>query len=72
MFTKTHCIIVLALSGTQDMTIVRTDIVPLKCTFTESLEEIVALISLNQFETYRKITPYGSVLLVFASWTQIK
>ena len=51
MFTKICGIIVLELSGIQDMTIVRTDILHLDCTFVESLEENVGLISLNQFET---------------------
>jgi len=66
MFAKTHGIIVLDLSGTQDMSIVRTGSVRLECTFTDPLAESIALISLNQYETYWEITPEGSVLLDLA------
>ena len=63
MFTKSHGIIVLDFSLTQDMSIVRNGIVHLECTFTEPLEESIALILLNKFETSWEITPDGSVLL---------
>ena len=66
MFAKTHGIIVLDLSGIQDMSIVRTGSVRLECTFADPLAESIALISLNQFETYWEITPEGSVLLDLA------
>jgi hypothetical protein len=66
MFAKTHGIIVLDLSGTQDMSIVRTGTVRLECTFANPLAESIALISLNQYETYWEITPEGSVLLDLA------
>ena len=39
MFAKTHGVTVLDLSGTQDMTIVRTGTVRLEYTFAEPLEE---------------------------------
>jgi hypothetical protein len=66
MFTKTHGIIVLDLSGTQDMSILRTVSVRLECTFVDTLAESIALMSLNKFETYWEITPEGSVLLYLA------
>ena len=66
MFAKTPGIIVLDLSGTQDMSIVRTGSVRLECTFADPLAESIALISLNQYETYWEITPEGSVLLDLA------
>ena len=52
MFGKTHGIIILDLSVTQDMSIVRTSTVRLECTFADLLTESIALISLNQFKTY--------------------
>jgi hypothetical protein len=66
MFAITHGIIVLYLSGTQDMSIVQTGNVPIECTVAKPLEESIVLISLNQFETYWEITPDGSVLLDLA------
>ena len=42
IFAKIHGIIILDMSGTQDMSIVRTDIIHLECTFAEPLEEIIA------------------------------
>ena len=48
------------------MNIVQTGTVRLEFTFAEPLEESIALISLNQFETYWEITPDGSVLLDLA------
>ena len=50
MFAETHGIVVLDLSGTQDMTINRTSTVSLECTFAKPLEEIIVLILQNQFE----------------------
>ena len=52
MFSKNHGVIVLDLSGTQDMSIVRTGNVRLECTFADALTESITLISLSQFETY--------------------
>ena len=66
MFAKTHSIIVLDLSGSQDMSIVRIGTVGLECTFAKPLEESVALIWLNKFETYREIITDGRVLLDLA------
>jgi len=66
MFSKNHGVIVLDLSGTQDMSIVRTGNVRLECTFADALTESITLISLSQFETYWEITPDGSVLLDLA------
>ena len=63
IFAKTQGIILLDLSGTQDMSIVRTGSVRFECTFADPLPESIALISLNQFETYWEIIPKGSVLL---------
>ena len=62
MFPKNHGIIVLDLSSTQDMSIVRTGIVRLDFTFVEPLTETIALRLLKQFETYLEITPDGSDL----------
>ena len=72
MFAKTFGIIVLDLSGTQDMNIQRTRRVHLECTFAKQLAEIIAIISLNKLEAYSKITPEGNVLLDHAARTQIK
>ena len=72
MFARTHDTIVSDFSNTQDMTIFRTGTVRLECTFAEPLEEDIALITLNQFYTYRNITPDGYVLLNLAPWKQIK
>ena len=66
MFAKTHDIIVFGLSGTQDMSIVRTRSVRLECIFAEPLSESMALILLSQFETYCEITPDGVILLDLA------
>jgi hypothetical protein len=66
IFSKTHGVIVLDLSGTQDLTVVRTGSVRLECTFADALTESITLISLCQFETYWEITPDGSVLLDLA------
>ena len=52
MFAKTHGTIILRLPRTQDVTIVQRSTLCLDCTFAEPLEDIVALISLNQFETH--------------------
>jgi len=60
---KTFGIIVLDLSGTQDMSIVRTSTVCSECSFVGPLTENIALISLNKFETYWDIIPDSSVLL---------
>ena len=62
MFSKNHIVIVLDLSGTKDMSIVRTGNVRLECTFADA----ITLISLSQFETYWEITPDSSVLLDLA------
>jgi hypothetical protein len=62
MFSKNHCVIVLDLSGTQDMSIVRTGNVRLEWTFVDTLTESITLLSLSQFETYGEITTDGSVL----------
>ena len=43
MFAKTHDIIALDLSGTQDMIITRTGSALLECTFAKPLEESIAL-----------------------------
>ena len=67
MFAKTHGVIVLDLSSTQDMRIVRTGSAHLDCIFVIPLVECILLISLNKFETYREITPKGSILLDHAS-----
>ena len=66
MFAKTHGILELDLSGSHDMSIVQTGRVNVECTLAELLEASIALISLNQFETYGEITPDGSVLLDLA------
>jgi hypothetical protein len=66
MFSKNHGIIVLDLSGTQDMSIVRTGNVRLECTFTDALTESITLISLSQFKTFWEVTLDGSVLLDLA------
>jgi len=64
---KSHGIIVLDLSGTPDMGIVRMGSAGLECTFNKSLPESVALISLNHFETIWEITTNrGSTLLNLA------
>ena len=61
MFSKTHGIIALDLSRTQDISIVRKGTVQLEGTFAELVTELtelrlltesILLISLNQFETY--------------------
>ena len=72
MFAKSYGIIVLYLSGTQDVSNVWTDILPLECIFAETLTKSVAFILVNKFETYWEITPDGSVLFDLAPWTQIK
>ena len=72
MFAITHDTIVSDFSDTQDMTIFQTGTVHLECTFAEPLEEDIALITLNQFDTYRNINPDGYVLLNLAPWKQIK
>ena len=61
VFAKTFSTIVLDLSGTQYMNIVRTGSVRLECTFAEPLAESTVLFSLNQFEIYWEITFEGSV-----------
>ena len=66
MFSITHGIIVLDLSGTKDSSIVRTDTVRLEFTFAEPLEESKALVSLYQLEACWEIIPEGSVLLDLA------
>ena len=63
MFAQTHSIIVLDLSGTQYMTIVRIRKLRLECNFAKPMGESIALILLNQFEIVWEITPDGSVLL---------
>jgi hypothetical protein len=47
MFSKNHGVIILDLSGTQDMSIVRTENVRLECTFANALTESITLLSLN-------------------------
>jgi hypothetical protein len=47
MFAKTHGIIVFDLSGTQNMSIVRTGNERYECIFADPLEESIAFISLN-------------------------
>ena len=54
------------------MNTVQTDTVFLDFTFAEPLEESIALVWLNYFETYWEITPDGSVLLDLAPETLIK
>ena len=54
------------MSGTKDMTTVQTGTVRLQCTFAEPLAERIALISVNQFETFWEIIRDGSVLLELA------
>ena len=66
MTAKNHGIIVLDLSGTQDMSIFRTRTVHLECTIAKPLTENVPLISLNQFETYWETIPNVSDLLDLA------
>ena len=72
MFAKSYGIIVLDLSGTQDVTVVRMGTVHFECIIAEPLTGGVALISLNQFPTYWEITPDGSIVLDLAPGTQIK
>ena len=54
------------MSGTQDIIIVRMGNVRLQRTFAKPLEEIIALLLLNQFETYWDIIPDSSVVLDLA------
>jgi len=61
MFGKTYGIIEFDFSG-----IVQTGTVHLEFIFSEPLEDSIALISLNQFETYREIISDGNVLLDLA------
>ena len=49
MFSKNHGVIILDLSGTQDMSIVRTGNSRLECTFADALTKNITLISLSQF-----------------------
>ena len=56
----------LAIFLVQDMSIVRMGTSRLEYTFAEPLTESTVLISLNQFETYWKVTPDCSVLLDLA------
>ena len=72
MFAKSHDIIVLDFSGTQDMSIRWTGTVRLKCFFAKPLAESIVLILPNQFETCWQITPFGSGLSELVLWTQIK
>ena len=52
IFAKSHGTVVLNSSYTLDMSIFRMGTVRLECTFAKPLTEIVAIISLNQVETY--------------------
>jgi hypothetical protein len=64
--SKNHGVIVSELSGTQDMSIVRTGNIRLECTFPNALNQSITQISLSQFEAYWEIIHDGSVLLDLA------
>ena len=70
IFAKTNGTVVLDFSSTQtNMGLNRRGTVGLEFTFAKTLEQSVALTSLNQFETYWEITSDGRILLDLVPWT---